>query len=319
MKEQFELAEQSAGFKQTVMEILELLHARFPLDLWMLTRVNGDDWVVLTCLDKGYGVGEGDVFDWTESFCCRMIAGKGPCIAPISDDIEAYRTAPIGQKVRIKSYVGLPIYLSNGELFGTLCAVHPEPAPIEFADEFAFIERYAAMLGRVIESEMRVREANLSAREANLASCRDSLTGLANRGAWESACDVESAVSRLFGEHLSVVMIDLDNLKATNDVQGHAAGDELICRAAAAIKSAVRKDDFLARLGGDEFGILFTKTDSAQLEKIIAQLQRALDDADASASIGGATYLFKGDLSDTIHAADQEMYANKRLRKSRVA
>lgn len=87
----------------------------------MVTRTEGEDWIVLPAEDRGYDVKEGDVFRWTDSFCSQMVEGRGPCIAPQSDLIPAYANAPIGQQVSIAAYVGLPL-TEQMELRSERCA-----------------------------------------------------------------------------------------------------------------------------------------------------------------------------------------------------
>lgn len=88
--------------------MLRLLHNRLGFDLWMVTRTEGDDWIVLHAEDHGYGIQDGTVFRWADSFCARMVEGEGPRIAPRSDAVPAYAAAPIGSQVRIGAYVGVP-------------------------------------------------------------------------------------------------------------------------------------------------------------------------------------------------------------------
>ena len=86
---------------------------------------------------------------------------------------------------------------------------------------------------------------------------QDHLTGLANRRSWDERVEEEMERARRSGAALSIALFDLDGFKALNDTRGHAAGDALLQRAAAAWSGAVREaGDFIARVGGDEFAIL---------------------------------------------------------------
>jgi diguanylate cyclase (GGDEF)-like protein len=84
---------------------------------------------------------------------------------------------------------------------------------------------------------------------------RDSFTGLLNRGAALEALRLDLAsVHRSNGDlELTVLFIDLDELKTINDTYGHDRGDAAIRAVADALKSASRASDVVARLGGDEF------------------------------------------------------------------
>ena len=90
-----------ANFQEAVQAVLESLHERLGFQLWMFTRVEGNDWIVLEAVDHGYGVTSGNVFHWSDSFCSRMVQGMGSRVAPNSRQIQAYLEAPIGQQVDI--------------------------------------------------------------------------------------------------------------------------------------------------------------------------------------------------------------------------
>jgi diguanylate cyclase (GGDEF)-like protein len=86
----------------------------------------------------------------------------------------------------------------------------------------------------------------------------DSLTGLANRAAFEGQLDREMGLASANGTHLAVLFIDCNRFKEINDHYGHAAGDAVLVCVAARLRAEVRSDDLVARLGGDEFGILIS-------------------------------------------------------------
>ena len=98
-----------SGFEAAARAVLGFLHARFGFDLWMVTRTEGEDWIVLHVEDHGYGVRPGTVFRWSDSFCSRMVQGLGPRVAPDAAGVPAYAEAPIGRQVRIGAYIGLPL------------------------------------------------------------------------------------------------------------------------------------------------------------------------------------------------------------------
>lgn len=130
--------------------VLNFLHDYLDLDLCMMTRVDGEDWIVLQAGDNNYGVEDGDVFVWADSFCSRMVVGDGPRIAPDAMKIENYQKAPIAQQISIGSYVGVPVLKANGELFGTLCAVDPDTKDDSLGEKQAMVELLAQLLGTIL-------------------------------------------------------------------------------------------------------------------------------------------------------------------------
>ena len=63
------------NFEQASKAVLAFLHQRLGLSLWMVTRTEGENWIVLSVEDDFYQVESGAVFKWTDSFCSRMVQG----------------------------------------------------------------------------------------------------------------------------------------------------------------------------------------------------------------------------------------------------
>lgn len=88
------------------------------------------------------------------------------------------------------------------------------------------------------------------------AAHHDPLTQLPNRVLFQQTLDRSLVEARRKGTALTVLMMDLDDFKRTNDALGHDAGDALLKEFADRLKETVRADDMVARLGGDEFAVL---------------------------------------------------------------
>lgn len=296
--------------------VLKLLHDRIPFDLWMITRVVGDDWIVLQVEDYSYGVREGSVFGWTDSFCSRMVKGEGPCIAPQADLVKAYRYAPISQQVKIGAYVGMPLCFKDGSLFGTLCAIHPISSPHDLQQELPLLEVLAKLLGTLLDEEMHAQKANRRAERAELEAQTDSLTGLYNRRGWDKLLAAEETRCHDFGTPACIIMIDLDNFKLINDNQGHAAGDRYLQRFAQVLKSVLRKEDIAARIGGDEFAVLGVDVDYASACALTKRVEQVFQAANMEVSVGLAYRKPSAGLKVAWREADAAMYLNKKRKKS---
>jgi diguanylate cyclase (GGDEF)-like protein len=91
---------------------------------------------------------------------------------------------------------------------------------------------------------------------ARLDSLRDGLTGLGNHRAFQEELDDHLADARQDGRRFALLYLDVDDLKKTNDLHGHAAGDALLRAAARIISANMRQGDRAYRIGGDEFALL---------------------------------------------------------------
>lgn len=150
-------------------------------------------------------------------------------------------------------------------------------------------------------------------------SSHDALTGLYNRTFYEAELD-RLVTSRRYP--VSIIIIDLDGLKITNDSYGHAAGDKMICKAANILKSAFRGDDLVSRTGGDEFTVLLPESGDSVLKAAVDRLELSLIEANKIAdgfyvkfSLGTAIAESNEKLLGSVKAADMKMYQNKASRK----
>ncbi len=303
------------NFQDASRATLAFLRQRLGFSLWMVTRTEGHDWIVLHAEDHGYGVKTGDVFQWADSFCSEMIKGNGPCVAPDSSQVPAYHNAPIGRQVPIQAYIGVPLRNSDGSLFGTLCAIDPECQPLTIVQEQPLVELLAGVLSTALQWELKAQQYERHSERLALDAATDALTGLNNRRVWNELLLREEERCRRYGHPAAVLVADLDGLKHTNDSAGHGAGDLLLKRAAQALRSAAREADLVVRLGGDEFGILAIECNRAGAEALLERSRAALRSAGVRASVGMAARVPGCSLHDTWERADRAMYENKRQQR----
>jgi diguanylate cyclase (GGDEF)-like protein len=170
------------------------------------------------------------------------------------------------------------------------------------------------LLGQAISREELAADRDRFAREARM----DPLTGLENRTAWQELIAIEEARQGRYKRPLTIISVDIDNLKSVNDRFGHEAGDCLIQQAADLLRQTARKTDRIARVGGDEFLILMPETDEAGGERFLSRMHTALETfgyEGLSLSLGAATALEGEALKNVIIRADGEMYASRKRRR----
>lgn len=300
--------------------VLACLRRAIPFRLWMITRLDDDDWRVVKSLDETYDIRQGRVFNWTGTYCSRMASGEAPMFAEQAQSVEAYRQALINQEVSlpIGAYIGLPLYKERGELTGTLCALDPLPQPPLSEEQRTLVSTFARLLSTLLVVHDRAEEASRRAEHHRYEAETDPLTGLCNRRAWNLALGDQEAATQRMVQNALVLIIDLDDLKVVNDTIGHAAGDDLLRRAARTIQQQFRDRDVVARLGGDEFAVLVPGASSREAMKLESRLRSALAQAQVSASVGMALRLSHDSLDQTVAAADAAMYREKLVRKGRA-
>jgi diguanylate cyclase (GGDEF)-like protein len=137
----------------------------------------------------------------------------------------------------------------------------------------------------------------------------DSLTGVANRRAWDEELPRELARVARSGQPVCVGLLDLDHFKAYNDRHGHQAGDRLLKQTAAAWEGRLRKTDLLARYGGEEFAVLLPDCTLDHAMEIAERLRTA--QPEVTCSIGMADWDRREDVGHLVARADRALYAAK--------
>lgn len=152
----------------------------------------------------------------------------------------------------------------------------------------------------------------------------DALTGLLNRRALFDRYGTAPVPA-----DTAVVVFDLDDFKEINDRHGHAAGDEVIVRFAAALTGCVREHDAVARLGGEEFAVVLERVTASLAYTFAERVRGIFEAAGQDAPTGMVSCTVSAGLSfadrcsysfdDLLRQADAALYSAKRGGRNRVA
>jgi PAS domain S-box/diguanylate cyclase (GGDEF) domain len=161
-----------------------------------------------------------------------------------------------------------------------------------------------------------ITEIKLKQDEILYTSFHDSLTGLYNRRFFDEELKRLDTESNL---PISIVIVDINGLKLTNDTFGHHRGDMLLQRTAEALKGICRGEDILARWGGDEFIVLLPRTSKKEAQDIVNGMKSMC--GSLSTDLMNITTAFGWDTKEKINEdmrivmknAENEMYINKTM------
>jgi len=187
-------------------------------------------------------------------------------------------------------------------------------------EDIALIELFSQLVGASIGN---IKLFEKMQRQATT----DGLTGFVNYRTFYEILERELWRSRRYGGQISLIMVDIDNLKGINDAYGHRAGDKVIKEISRKIKECIRQIDIAARYGGDEFAVILPNT---SLGDAVVAAERMVDAVSnspitcrreqiaLSVSIGLGQY--EADISpeEITSRSDEALYTAKQAGKNTV-
>ncbi len=176
---------------------------------------------------------------------------------------------------------------------------------------------------RQIEQERRESE-----RRYKELSITDDLTNLYNSRHFYSSLQLEIRRAHRYRRALALLMVDIDDFKRFNDTYGHQAGDRVLAKTGAVIRSALREADTGYRYGGEEFAVILPETDGPGAVQLAERIRKELSAMPISlkaktndhitASMGISELQAKDRLSEFVKRADENLYAAKKEGKNQV-
>ncbi|HEX5939033.1 MAG TPA: diguanylate cyclase [Dehalococcoidia bacterium] len=213
----------------------------------------------------------------------------------------------------IKSIANFPVYA--GDRFLGLIAIDTFANEVQFADEeIEFLNSIANQIGVLIEKAQlqdQLREQAFT----------DPLTRLYNRRFVEEQLNAEISRTKRSNEALSLMLLDVDDLKQVNDRYGHLVGDALLRSVGQALRTACRISDVVARFAGDEFLAILPNTSRTEAENVVDRVMLVLEATPVSTgetaflpqvTVGLAEFPADGtDATSLFAAADADLYRRK--------
>ena len=306
-----------------VRQLLEMLELVTRMESTYLTRIDFDaqrQLIMYAHNSSEMQIPEGFSVPWNDSLCKRALDER--CL--FSNDVaERWRSCIAAQDLGIATFFSIPVRLTDGSLFGTLCATSRVRQPYNLEGE-QVMNLFANLIAHYVEKETLVQQLRSANVALEMHSYTDELTGLPNRRSLFKYLAAQFPRAREQRRSMLLIFIDLDDFKAINDRFGHPCGDNFLIQVGERLAAHVRSGDIVGRLGGDEFAILLRDVHS---ETEVQALCRALSEqfiqpfnlhnghtTSLSLSIGYALTWEHASAENLQELADQNMYRMKHQR-----
>lgn len=307
-----------------VRRLLEMLEMITRMESIYLTRIDFDaqrQQILYAHNSSEMQIPEGFSVTWNDSLCKRALDDR--CV--FSNDVaERWRSCIAAQKMGIATLFSIPVHLTDGSLFGTLCAISREKQPYNLESE-QVMNLFANLISHYVQKETLVQQLRAANVALEMHSYTDELTGLPNRRSLFKHLTAQFTLARQQQRSVLLIFIDLDDFKAINDRFGHPCGDSFLFQIGEHLAARMRSGDIVGRLGGDEFLIVGPYPELADQLEYIAALRQALTGiyflGEHRINYPGASFGVIGadpqqlDIELALRAADEAMYLDKRSRR----
>ncbi|MFA6001018.1 MAG: diguanylate cyclase [Thermoleophilia bacterium] len=245
--------------------------------------------------------------------CPGEVAVKAEPVLVGDIDESDRRHSSLADYPEFKSMAGIPLG-SKGKVRGVLCVLSHNKNRFG-PEDLKLLVTIGSEIGVAIENAWLYEKSFAHSKKMEELSMTDSLTHLFNRRHFYRRLKEEMKRAKRQKHPVSLLVVDLDNLKEYNDEHGHLKGDEALRGVAQAVTASIRQDvDTGYRYGGDEFAVILPYSDEAEAAEVAERLRKTFEDfgfEGTSLSIGLAEIDFEEGLDDFVTRADTAMYVAK--------
>ncbi|TVP50066.1 MAG: sensor domain-containing diguanylate cyclase [Halomonas sp.] len=313
---------------EIVERLLQDALAYLSLDIGLVSRIIGEQYIVKWAASKTAIILPGDTFALGETYCRLMLDAEDVFYTIQAGQDARFSGHPCYQQLKLESYIGAPLYLS-GEVWGTLNfssarARHQPFTPVEIELVKLLTNAVERVITDAAKFERVRKERDLMADRAS----HDYLTGLPNRSYLEQHVAVLIREHETRDEPFSLAVIDIDHFKSINDSHGHDTGDAVLQWLGAKISECLSEEDMLARVGGEEFVVALSNDRSSEADNIMERIRTHILTSTLLLECGKELHLtissglsehVKGEsYSGLFKRADTALYAAKRAGRNRV-
>ena len=128
-----------------------------------VARVTQERWVACAVLDNiNFGLAPGGELKVETTLCHEVRQFHKPIVVDDFDEDELFRGHHTPAMYGLRSYIAVPIWLKNGDFFGTLCAIHPDPSHVKNPETIGMFNLYADLIAMHLQNNAELESAQAS-------------------------------------------------------------------------------------------------------------------------------------------------------------
>lgn len=259
-----DLGTSSLSLNDVIEGSLRIISQTLDVRLVVLTRITGNTVTFCSVVDRQNAVLPGIVFSFNESFCMQMLKNGEARICDTERARAEVQRLSSTVEFDLRSYLGVPIMLRAGQIYGVLWAANSEPTEWT-AEQQATLQLFARLLGHELSEDMQERSAERAEQFDTGPQSIDRLTGLMTRHAFESQLRAEERRLRRYGGLYSVAVLEIEHYDEIANSHDETILNQLLEGMASTLMLNSRIVDCCARLEGPRFGVLFPETAAVKL------------------------------------------------------
>lgn len=250
----------SATLRDVVEGVLDAVAQLLNTRIVAISRIESTTYTVMAVVDQHHAIQAGQLFNVFDTFCMGMLESGQPL--RIDDTTQApmpLRAIPQKLELDVRAYLGVPLYMPDGRVFGSLWAA--DPAPRRFADnDIALLQLFARLLAPELEQADQSRHTERIEQAHAMHTKVDPSTGLLVGDSFQTAIDREVARHSRYGSVYAIAALTISSLPVSTERHGVSTADTLRQALADILMHTSRLVDCCARVEENLFAVLFSET-----------------------------------------------------------
>ncbi|MFC4525784.1 GAF domain-containing sensor histidine kinase [Dyella halodurans] len=203
------------GRLEAIPRILEVVAHTTGMGFTAVARVTDRSWTACAVYDRmDFGLKPGDELDLGTTICNEIREHQRPVVFGRASEHPYFSGHPTPKMYGFESYVSIPIILSDGSFFGTLCAIDPAPAKLDDPNILKTFELFTTLIAAQFEAELRRHRAEAALLDAQeTAKLREQFVAVLGH---DLGNPLQSII--VCAEHLSSTLVSDSDLRLTRHI-----------------------------------------------------------------------------------------------------